>query len=223
MYMKNRRASLIKRASLLAMLAVVCAALTACYMEPDRVVDNQNGLNTLDGSQGFQNVITPEPTATPVPTPAPTSPEKDWSSWDFTFDTPTDPPSNVIMPSTSPLPLTTNPPAIGTTTISTATPAPNLPTGGSSVSSATPTPKPASLQMGSEGADVKRMQQQLKNLGYYTGSVDGKFGQGTLQAVRDFQAAHKLTVDGKAGSRTINMLYSSNAKKKTEPPSPRLP
>lgn len=84
-----------KRALLAGLLLLACLALSACYMEPDRIVDNNNGLNVGDGGQGFDTVITPTPTVTVTPTPAPTSNVVDWSSWDFGSDTATNPPSNV--------------------------------------------------------------------------------------------------------------------------------
>lgn len=68
------------------------------------------------------------------------------------------------------------------------------------------------LQEDDEGANVRKLQERLKELGYYTGSVDGKFGSGTLTAVRAFQEAMKLVVDGKAGSATQRALYGTNAK-----------
>lgn len=82
----------------------------------------------------------------------------------------------------------------------------------------TNTPRPTntpftSLKNGSSGDDVRRMQQRLKELGYLKGSADGDFGDATEEAVKAFQARNGLTVDGKAGSATLNKLYSSSAKK----------
>ena len=65
------------------------------------------------------------------------------------------------------------------------------------------------LELDSEGAGVRRLQQRLKELGYYTGSVDGKFGEGTSAAVMAFQLTNNLTVDGKAGPATQRVLYGS--------------
>ena len=85
---------------------------------------------------------------------------------------------------------------------------------------ASPTPKPtakptatsSALRLGSTGTKVKNMQQRLKDLGYYTGSVDGVFGQGTENAVKAFQRANGLSADGVAGTATLSKLNSSSAK-----------
>ena len=55
------------------------------------------------------------------------------------------------------------------------------------------------------------MQVRLSILGYYKGKLDGKFGAGTLEAVRTFQARNALTVDGKVGPRTLARLQSADA------------
>jgi len=52
----------------------------------------------------------------------------------------------------------------------------------------------------------KRIQTALKNAGYYTGSVDGKVGPQTKQAIKEFQRTHGLSVDGKVGTRTWTQL-----------------
>lgn len=70
-----------------------------------------------------------------------------------------------------------------------------------------------SLREGSkETAAVRLMQQKLKNLGFYRGSVDGSYGSGTTDAVRSFQRSNGLTADGVAGTGTLNRLFSSSAK-----------
>jgi len=60
------------------------------------------------------------------------------------------------------------------------------------------------LRHGMEGEDVKLVQEFLKNLGYYTGPIDSKFGpgQGFLNSVKAFQKAEKLEVDGVIGPAT---------------------
>lgn len=58
---------------------------------------------------------------------------------------------------------------------------------------ATPTSTSSSLRNGSTGTAVRTLQQRLKELGYYSGSVDGDFGDGTEQAVIAFQKANGRT------------------------------
>lgn len=70
------------------------------------------------------------------------------------------------------------------------------------------------LQYGSSGAAVQKLQQALTQLGYSVGTVDGKFGLATYTAVVAFQRDSGLTADGLAGTQTLNVLYqkaSSNA------------
>ncbi len=64
-----------------------------------------------------------------------------------------------------------------------------------------------SLIYGSSGSAVQNMQVALTSLGYSTGGTDGKFGNATLKAVKAFQQASKLAVDGKAGTSTLTKLY----------------
>ena len=64
------------------------------------------------------------------------------------------------------------------------------------------------LREGDRGTAVTELQTMLKKLNYYYGSVTGSFGSLTKQAVRKFQDANKLTVDGVAGPATINKLRS---------------
>ncbi len=55
-------------------------------------------------------------------------------------------------------------------------------------------------------AGVKEMQQKLNTAGYNCGTPDGKFGANTDTAVKNFQRAKGLTVDGKAGKKTLIAL-----------------
>ena len=61
-------------------------------------------------------------------------------------------------------------------------------------------------------AAVVPLQRRLRELGYYTGSVDGYFGSGTYRAVRNFQSRNGLSVTGVADYATQKKLYSSSAK-----------
>jgi putative chitinase len=65
------------------------------------------------------------------------------------------------------------------------------------------------LKLGSSGPDVKALQQQLKDLGFDPNGVDGNFGAGTDKAVRAFQQANGLGVDGSVGPGTLAALQSA--------------
>ena len=70
---------------------------------------------------------------------------------------------------------------------------------------------PALVRVGSTGAEVKTVQQKLKNWGYYTGSVDGIYGAATKAAVEKFQRKNGLTVDGVAGPKTLAAMGISGS------------
>lgn len=59
---------------------------------------------------------------------------------------------------------------------------------------------------GSKGNDVKTLQAALKGLGYYSGLVDGAAGNLTFNAIKSFQKARGLTVDGLCGPVTWGEL-----------------
>ena len=59
-----------------------------------------------------------------------------------------------------------------------------------------PEPEDPVLNFGDSGDKVKALQTRLAALGYYTGSVDGDFGEGTENAVKAFQSRNGLTPDG---------------------------
>lgn len=84
----------------------------------------------------------------------------------------------------------------------------------------TPTPTPKGdkvmielnvLKQGSKGNEVKTLQRLLKELGYKGSdkkvlAIDGSFGSNTLYAVKAFQKASKLEVDGSVGQKTWDKL-----------------
>ena len=67
------------------------------------------------------------------------------------------------------------------------------------------------LRKGYTGADVIAVQQKLKELGFYSGSVDGVYGTGSIAAVKKFQQQNGLTADGLVGSRTYAALLSASS------------
>ena len=68
------------------------------------------------------------------------------------------------------------------------------------------------LKQGSKGSDVKELQTTLINAGYDVGSsgADGIFGTKTAEAVKAYQKANGLSVDGIVGSQTWGSLSGSS-------------
>ncbi len=66
------------------------------------------------------------------------------------------------------------------------------------------------LRLGDRGEEVATLQRRLNELKFDCGKVDGIFGLATLNAVKAFQKANGLTVDGIVGKDTIAKLYSAN-------------
>ena len=82
-------------------------------------------------------------------------------------------------------------------------------TGGAALSRLQPetkAPIQALSQLGSRGQEVRAVQQKLKQLGFYGGSVDGIFGAQTRRAVVAFQKSVGITADGVAGPKTLLYL-----------------
>ena len=182
--------------------------LTGCYIPPDEISDG-NQLTVGSNNLPFQSVA-PVYTATPSPTPAMNTnapgsePTIDWDVWGST-NAPAAITTAGAAGATAGIGGSTST-TVPVNTIATITAKPTNTPG-----PATPTPTPSSLKKGMSGTLVKNLQQRLKNLGYYTGSVDGDFGAGTEAAVEEFQKANGLTVDGKAGTNTLKKLNSDTA------------
>ena len=220
----NRR--IVKALALSGML-LLCLGLSGCYIPPDDLSGNVDNLGVGSNNLPFDPVVyTEAPTASPTPTAIPAGA--------FATGEPTVGVPNVSWPGDNTGTqgnqpgiggmnnpgVTTTRPSIGVTT---ANPGTNRP-------ASTNTPAPSSLKKGASGDSVKALQRRLKELGYYTGSVDGDFGENTEKAVKAFQQNNGLEVDGKAGSKTMTKLNSSSAvrassatatPKRTATPTPR--
>lgn len=67
------------------------------------------------------------------------------------------------------------------------------------------------VRRGASGADVKKIQARLVELGLYRGPVDGSFGGGTEGAVKTFQRTAGLPQDGCVGAVTWGKLFGDAA------------
>lgn len=70
--------------------------------------------------------------------------------------------------------------------------------------------KYTTLQNGSRGAEVKKLQESLVAAGYNV-TADGQYGPKTAAAVRKYQQDNGLSVDGMAGEQTLGKLYQVKA------------
>ena len=90
-----------------------------------------------------------------------------------------------------------------------------------------PTPQPTMLlfDLGATGESIFTIQTRLQALGYYTSTIDGQYGDGTKQAVLNFQNQHGLHADGIVGEMTFTLLMSESAThfipKNTKTPAPQ--
>ncbi|PHM07444.1 peptidoglycan-binding domain-containing protein [Nostoc sp. 'Peltigera malacea cyanobiont' DB3992] len=71
------------------------------------------------------------------------------------------------------------------------------------------------LEKGDRGPSVRNLQQNLKTAGFYQSSVTQVYDAPTQEAVRRFQKAAGLPVDGIVGASTLQKLESWQAKKST--------
>lgn len=69
------------------------------------------------------------------------------------------------------------------------------------------------LQPSSQGPNVQRLQSNLKDLGFYKGPIDGRYGASTQIAVSQFQQAKSLRrIDGIADKTTQTILQAALVK-----------
>lgn len=64
------------------------------------------------------------------------------------------------------------------------------------------------LKKGSSNNDVTVFEILMTKLGFYTGSIDTKYGAGCVIACKNFQSQHDLFADGECGKNTWNKLFS---------------
>ena len=74
------------------------------------------------------------------------------------------------------------------------------------------------LRYGSSGDDVKDLQKQLTELGYYKGKISGNYLEATRKAVETLQKKNNLEVNGVADSDLQDMLGEGRILSKSEKP-----
>ncbi len=78
------------------------------------------------------------------------------------------------------------------------------------------------LKKNSKGEDVFWLQSKLKELGYYGGHIGGVYLDGTVNAVKAFQKASKLSQTGIADEQTQRVLFREELATPTPVPTPTL-
>ena len=71
-----------------------------------------------------------------------------------------------------------------------------------------PTTAPAMLEKGDKGVKVRELQHRLRQLDWYSGSISGTYGSGTVRGVQGFQEKRKLDETGAVDKTTWTTLTS---------------
>lgn len=194
-----------KRVVLFALCALMALAPLALADETaiiDKYIENREAAITPSPSP--EATATPAPTATAKPTAtvkatAAATPEPAASATataKATLEpTPTAAPSATAKASASPAP-SASPEASAAATASPAPTAPVNPNEG----------KVRTLFKNRYGSDVEALQDALTELGFFTSRVDGQFGVRTERALKKYQKARGLEVDGVLGAETRRAL-----------------
>ena len=74
------------------------------------------------------------------------------------------------------------------------------------------------LKKNSKGEDVYWLQSKLTELGYYSGHIGGVYLDGTVKAVKAFQAANGLSQTGTADVETLRAIYAEELATPTPAP-----
>ena len=74
------------------------------------------------------------------------------------------------------------------------------------------------LRYGSSGEDVKTLQTQLTELGYYKGKISGNYLDSTKKAVEDLQKKNNMEADGVADADLQDMLLAGKILGRSEKP-----
>ncbi|WOP18154.1 L,D-transpeptidase family protein [Raineyella sp. LH-20] len=89
-------------------------------------------------------------------------------------------------------------------------PSASAPTPSPTPTGATPSPRPtagpAILERGDSGQQVRDLQARLKQIGWFSGSVTGYYGDATVTAVKGFQTKRGLPVTGAVDQTTQDRL-----------------
>ncbi len=196
----SKRMALIALCALMALAPLALADETAII---DQYIEDREAAITPSPSS--------EATATPVPTAKPTATVK------ATAAAPPKPAATATAKATAePMPTAATPePAVSATATAKATVEPTPTAVPSASATASPAPtvpvdpnegKVRTLFKNRYGSDVEALQDALTELGFFTSRVDGQFGVRTERALKKYQKARGLEVDGVLGAETRRAL-----------------
>lgn len=69
-----------------------------------------------------------------------------------------------------------------------------------------PAPRERAYTPRSGGSVVAQVQQELARAGYYRGAIDGIIGNGTRSAIRAYERANRLRVDGRIDEELLRLM-----------------
>lgn len=165
--------------------AAVSAFQQAVGLQADGIVGSDTW-NRLLPASSTTTAAAPTPTPTPAPTPAPTPSPVATSSEnaeDTGSSSESESPREAAQPAQPAQPDNSNE--------STQQASIDLPV----------------LRLGMRGPAVTRLQERLKSLGFYQGTIDGVFGAETQAAVQEAQRSSDLEPDGVVGPDTWTVLF----------------
>lgn len=196
----SKRMALIALCALMALAPLALADETAII---DQYIEDREAAITPSPSS--------EATATPVPTAKPTATVKATAA-----ATPKPAATATAKATAEPMPTAATPePAVSATATAKATVEPTPTAVPSASATASPAPtvpvdpnegKVRTLFKNRYGSDVEALQDALTELGFFTSRVDGQFGVRTERAMKKYQKARGLEVDGVLGAETRRAL-----------------
>lgn len=113
-------------------------------------------------------------------------------------------------PSPAPSPVASPAPVASPTPSPAPSPAPTPTATTPGFTPATPSSERPILRLGAQGEAVTQLQERLRTIGVFTGTVDGVFGPETEAAVRQAQQNYNLEPDGVVGPATWEALLQGN-------------
>lgn len=67
------------------------------------------------------------------------------------------------------------------------------------------------------GDSIRMLQARLRQLGFYSGEIDGAWGAGSISGLQNFQAAHNLPADGRLTKATVQAMGIDPATMQPQP------